>query len=118
MTQEAIIDHYFGGDYARWTHGHRRRMLYLDMRYGSIIGHEGILRFLPLFGEFRDAIEAYFQKNRLYFDHQGNATLAPGLNELPFNICGFIDNTIDLILVPFSRLVITRVHLVDHSIIS
>ena len=43
MTQEAIIDHYFGGDYARWTHGHRWRMLYLDMRYGSIIGHEGIL---------------------------------------------------------------------------
>jgi hypothetical protein len=102
MTQEAIIDHYFGGDYARWTHGHHWRMLYLDMRYASIIGHEGILRFLPLFGEFRGAIKAYFQKNRLYFDHQGNATLAPGLNELPFNICGFIDNTIDPILVPFS----------------
>ena len=52
MTQEAIIDNYFGGDYARWTHGHRWLMLYLDMRYASIIGHEGILRFLPLFGEF------------------------------------------------------------------
>jgi hypothetical protein len=77
-------------------------MLYLDMRYASIIGHEGILRFLPLFGEFRDAIEVYCQKDRLYFDHQGNRTLVPGLNELPFNICAFIDGTIDPILVPFS----------------
>jgi hypothetical protein len=102
MTQEAIIDNYFGGDYARWTHGHRWLMLYLDMRYASIIGHKGILQFLPLFGEFRDAIEAYCQKDRLYFDHQGNATLVPGLAELPFNICGFIDDTIDPILVPFS----------------
>ena len=102
MTQEAIIDHYFGGDYALWTHGHRWLMLYLDMRYASIIGHEGILRFLPLFGEFRDAIEAYCQKDWLYIDFQGNATLVPGLTELPFNICGFIDDTIDPILVPFS----------------
>ena len=43
MTQEAIIDNYFGGDYARWTHGHRWLMLYLDMCYATIIGHEGIL---------------------------------------------------------------------------
>jgi hypothetical protein len=57
-----------------------------------------------LFGEFQDAIEAYCQKDRLYFDHQGNATLVPGLAELPFNICGFIDDTIDPILVPFSGL--------------
>jgi hypothetical protein len=102
MTQEMIIDHYFGGDYTRWSYGHRWMMLYLDMRYGSIIGHEGILRFLPLFGEFRNAIEKYCQKDRLYYDHEGNGTLVPGLNELPFNICAFIDGTIDPILVPFS----------------
>jgi hypothetical protein len=77
-------------------------MLYLDMRYASIIGHKRILWYLPLFGEFRDAIEAFFQKDRLYFDHQGNGILVPSLNELPFNICGFIDGTIDPILVPFS----------------
>ena len=69
MTQEAIIDHCFGGDYASWTHGHRWLMLYLDMRYASIIGHKGILQFLPLFGGFRDAIEAYCQNDRLNFDH-------------------------------------------------
>ncbi len=79
-------------------------MLYLDMHYASIIRHKGILWFLPLFGEFRDAIEAYCQKDRLYFNHQGNGTLIPGLNELPFNICGFIDGMIDPILIPFSGL--------------
>ena len=77
-------------------------MLYLDARYTSILGHQGILRYLPLFGEFRDAIEEHFQKDRLYHDHRGNTTLVPGLSELPFNICGFIDNTIGQILVPFS----------------
>jgi hypothetical protein len=41
------------------------------------------------------------QKDRPYFDYQGNATLIP-LNELPFSICSFIDNTIDPILVQFS----------------
>ena len=47
----------------------------------------------------RDAIEAYCQKDCLYVNHQGNQTLVPGLNELPFSICGFIDDTIDSILV-------------------
>jgi hypothetical protein len=58
MSQEMIVDHYFGGDYNRWSYGHRWMMLYLDRRYASIVGHEGILRYLPLFGEFWDAIEA------------------------------------------------------------
>jgi len=61
MTQEAIINHYFGRDNACWTHGHCWLMLYLDLCYASIIDHEGILRFLPLFREFRDAIEAFCQ---------------------------------------------------------
>ena len=102
MSQEMIVDHYFGGDYSRWSYGHHWMMLYLDRRYASILGHEGILHYLPLFGEFWDAVEAYCQKDRLYVDHQGNQTLVPGLNELPFSICGFIDDTIDSILVPFS----------------
>ena len=51
MTQEMIIDHYFGRDYACWSHGHRWLMLYLDARYVSILGHQGILRYLPFFGD-------------------------------------------------------------------
>ena len=77
-------------------------MLYLNARYASILGHQGILCYLLLFCEFRDAIEKYCQKDCLYYDHHGNATLVPGLSELPFNICGFIDDTINQILVPFS----------------
>ena len=102
MTQEVIVDMYFGGDYNRWSYGHRWLMFYLDHRYFSIIGHEGILRFLPQFREFRDAIERYCQKDRLYVDHQNNEVWVPGLVELPYNICGFIDGTCDRILVPFS----------------
>lgn len=62
MMQEKIIDTYFGGDYAHWTHGHWWFMGYLDNRYASIISHVGISRFLPKFLELRDAIERYMQK--------------------------------------------------------
>jgi hypothetical protein len=84
------------------VYGQRWMMLYLDRRYASILGHKGIFHYLPLFGEFQDAIEAYCQEDGLYIDHQGNQTLVPGLNKLPFSICGFVDNTIDSILVLFS----------------
>ena len=94
MSQEMIVDHYFGGDYSRWSYRHCWMMLYLNRHYASIFGHKGILCYLP--------IKAYCQKDRLYVNHQGNQTLVPGLNELPFSICGFIDDTIDSILVPFS----------------
>jgi hypothetical protein len=97
MTQEAIIDHYFGGDYAHWTHGHRWLLLHLDMRYTSIISHEGIFQFSPLFGEFRDAVKAYCQK-----DEQRNSRPRP--EQITFQHLRFIVNTIDLILVPFSSL--------------
>jgi hypothetical protein len=66
MSQEATIDSFFGGDYSQWSYGHCWFMYYLDNRYACIIGHEGILHFLPLFGEFCDAIEHYCQKDQLY----------------------------------------------------
>jgi hypothetical protein len=47
MSQEMIVDHYFGGDYNCWSYGHRRMMLYLNRHYVSILGHEGIFRYLP-----------------------------------------------------------------------
>ena len=102
MTQEQIIDFYFGGDYNRWTYGHRWFMFYLDHRYHSIISHEGILRFRHQFLEFRQKIEAYCQKDRKYVDHQGNVVWVQGLAELPYGIIGFIDGTSDSIPVPWS----------------
>jgi hypothetical protein len=76
--------------------------IYLDNQCYIIIGHEGIFRFLPFIGKFWNAIKAYCQKNRLYIDHHGRAILVPGLDKLPFNICGFIDDRVNLILVPYS----------------
>ena len=102
MTQEQIIDFYFGGDYARWTHGYRWFMFYLDHRYHSIIGHEGILRFRHQFLEFRQKIEEYCQKDRKYVDHQGNEVWVQGLARLPYGIMGLIDGTCDAIPVPWS----------------
>ncbi|KAL7526186.1 hypothetical protein ACHAXR_002464 [Thalassiosira sp. AJA248-18] len=101
-TNEQIIDMFFGGDYARWSYGYRWLLYYLDLRYRNIIGHQGLLRFLPQFMQFRDAIERYCQKDRLYYDHDGNSTLVPGLACLPYNIFGFIDDSVDPIQVPFS----------------
>jgi hypothetical protein len=79
-------------------------IFYLSNQYYSVIGHEGILCFLPLCGKFWNAIEVYCQKDCIYIDPHGAAILVPGMDEdeLPFNICGFIDNTVNLILVPYS----------------
>jgi hypothetical protein len=77
-------------------------IFYLSNQSSSIIGHKGILCFLPLCGEFWNAIEVYCQKDYFYIDHHGAAILVPGMDELTFNICGFIDNMVNLILVPYS----------------
>jgi hypothetical protein len=56
MSQEMIVDHYFCKDYNRWASGYHWMIFYLDNRYYSIIGHEGILCFLPFFGKYWNAI--------------------------------------------------------------
>ena len=61
-------------------------IFYLDLRYRNIVGHVGLLRFLPPFEQFRDAIQRFCQKDRWYHDHQGNATFIPGLDSSPYNI--------------------------------
>jgi len=66
MTNEKVIDMYFGGDYARRTYGYRWIIFYLDLRYRytmNIVGHLVLLRFLPQFERFRDAIQQYCQKD-------------------------------------------------------
>ena len=95
MTNEKIA-------LSRWSYGYRWMIFYLDNWYKDIIGHQGLLRFLPDFPRFRDAIERYCQKDRWYYDHQGNATFVPGIEELPYNVAGWIDDSIDPCRVPFS----------------
>jgi hypothetical protein len=101
MTTDNLIDMFFGGDYAWWKYGYCWILLYLDLRFCDIVGHIGLLHFLPQFGRFKNAIEEYCQKERMYHDHQGNVTFIPGMCELPYNIFGFIDNSIDQVCVPF-----------------
>ena len=60
------------------------------------------MHFLPQFEQFRDAIQRFCQKDQWYHDHQGNATFIPGLDALPYNIFGWIDDSIDRVQVPYS----------------
>jgi hypothetical protein len=76
-------------------------MLYLYLHYCNIVGHVGLLQFLPQLGYFRDKIEEYCQKDWWYHNHQGNITWVPRLETLPYNIFGWIDDSIYQIGVPF-----------------
>jgi hypothetical protein len=76
-------------------------MLYLDLHHRNIVGHVGLLQFLPQLGYFRDKIEEYCQKDWWYHNHQGNITWVPRLETSPYNIFGWIDDSIDQIGVPF-----------------
>jgi hypothetical protein len=91
---------FFGGDYNQWSYRFRWFMLYLDLCYSNIVGHVGLLQFLHQFGYFRDKIEEYCQKDQWYHDHQGKVTWVPGLENLPYNIFGWIDDSINQIGVP------------------
>ena len=70
----------FWGDYSKWSYGYHWLIFYLDLRYRSIVGHVGLMRFLPQFEQFRDAIQRFCQKDRWYHDQQGNTTFIPGLD--------------------------------------
>ena len=102
MTQVQIIDNYFGGDKTRWTYAYPWMLKYLDARYKNIIGHQGLTRFVRDFPKFHRAIKGYVQ-----CDHQrelidGTMTIVPGINFLPWDVFGFIDDSIDDICTPFS----------------
>lgn len=102
LTDESIIDNWFGGDYARWGLGYRWFIFYLDERYKDIVGHQGLQRYVSEFWDYRQAINEYLKKDRWYEDHAGNRIWVPGLHETPFNVGMFIDDSVDPIMVPFS----------------
>ncbi len=102
MTTDNLIDMFFGGVMLGGSIDIVGYFLYLDLCFRDIVGHIGLLHFLPQFGKFKNLIEEYCQKECMYHDHQGNVTFIPGLSELPYNIFGFIDDSIDQVCVPFS----------------
>ncbi|KAL7524503.1 hypothetical protein ACHAXR_002236, partial [Thalassiosira sp. AJA248-18] len=101
-TNQSIIDEYFGGDYARWSLGYPWMLRYIDERYEDIIGHQGLARFVTDFPRFNRAIERFVQRDRTHENIDGSFILIPGLEFLPFDIFGFIDDSIDRVSTPFS----------------
>jgi hypothetical protein len=104
LPSTTIIDMYFGGAYSRWGYGYRFMLDYIDQRYASILGHQGLLRFTDKFPDFHRCIEHYCQRDHIQYDANNNPEIVPGLNHLPpeYNIFGFVDDTIDQICIPYA----------------
>ena len=101
-TNISIIDEYFGGDYARWSHGYRWMLQYIDDRYEDILGHQGLARFVKDFPRFHRAIEQSVQKDRNREQPDGTWILIPGLVYLPMWLFGFSDDSLYRTNTPFS----------------
>lgn len=100
----SIVNQYFGGGMAKWSLALKWTLSYLDNRYKNILGHQGLTRYLFQFPLFRSRIEQYCQREHKRENPgvDNGYTIYPGLERLPFNIFGFIDNTIDKCSVPHS----------------
>ncbi len=102
MTQVQIVDTYFGGDKNWWMHAYPWMLKYLNKRYNRVIGHQGLAHFIDDFPQIHCAIKDYIK-----CDHQrklvdGTMTIVPGINFLPWDVFGSIDNSINHICTPFS----------------
>ena len=102
MTQVNIVDNYFGGDKTRWVFAYPWMLRYLDTRYQEIVGHQGLTRFVDDFPRFHRVIEDYVQRDPQRELIDGTMTIVPGINFLPWDVFGFIDDSIDRICTPFS----------------
>lgn len=101
-TNQSLVDEYFGGDYAKWSRAYPWMLRYLDDRYEDIIGHQGLTRFLDDFPLFNQAIEEFVQRDRVRERVNGDWVTVEGIDFLPFDIFGFLDDSIDQCSVPFS----------------
>ena len=97
-----LVNDIFGGDHGRWKYAWPWMLRYLDRRYETIIGHQGLLRFRDDFPAFFDSIEKYVKKPKWHLDEDGEWWWSPGLAFCPYRIFGFIDCSIYRMNVPFS----------------
>ena len=102
LTQAQIFDWYMSRDKNWWTHKYPWMLKYLGMRYARIVGHQGLTRFLDDFPCFKRTIEEFIQCNHICKLVDGRVTIIPGINFLPWDAFGFIKDSIDRILTPFS----------------
>ncbi len=75
---------------------------YLDKRYANIIGHQGLVRYADELPAYRQAIQQYVQRNHQCELINGTMTIVPCINFMPWDLFGFIDDSIDRISTPFS----------------
>jgi hypothetical protein len=102
-----MVNNIFGGHISRWSHAYRWAIMYLDHRYASVLSHAGLLRFVDQFPVFNAAIEKECQRTKkrelVTPDENGNTWIeVPGLLHLPFDIVGFINDSIDRCSTPMS----------------
>jgi hypothetical protein len=97
-----LSKHYFGGHASRWRVGFPWIVRYLDARYERTLSHAKLVDFLPQFGKFKQAINAYMQEDYLRHNHDRTSTTHGGLNHCPFPIFAFIDCSIDKVCRPRS----------------
>ena len=101
---KAVVNMYFGAGVVKWSKAFPWALCYLDNRYRNILGYQGMTRYVHKFPKYRLRIEQYVKKD-MKRENPGvdnGYTVFPGLNRMPFNIIGFIDNTIDKCSVPHS----------------
>ena len=102
LDNQYLVDNHFGGDYARWSYIYRGTLKYIDTRYTNIIGHQVLARYVNQFPHFHATIQEFCRRGRWRQELNSDWTWIPGLELLPLDIIGFIDNSIDRISVPHS----------------
>jgi hypothetical protein len=95
LAQVQIMDMYIGGNTNRWTYAYSWMLNYLDQRYINIVGHQGLTYFIDDFPSFRCVIQQYVQCNHRRKLIDGTMTIVPGNNFMPWDVFGFIDDSID-----------------------
>jgi hypothetical protein len=102
LTRVQIMDLYVGGNTNWWTYAYSWMLKYLNQRYVNIVGHQGLARYVDKFPAYRHAIQQYNQCNQQRELINGMMTIVPGINFMPWDVFGFIDDSIDRSLTPFS----------------
>jgi hypothetical protein len=86
-----VVNGTFGGDHNRWYYGWAWMLQYLDDRYETIIGHQGLLCLRDDFPRFFEAIESYTRKPKYHLYSDGTEFTSTQSAFCPHRILGWID---------------------------
>jgi hypothetical protein len=68
---------------------------YLNQRYVNIVNHQVLKCFVDEFPSFRCVIQQYVQRNHRRKLINGMMTIVHGINFMPWDVFGFINDFID-----------------------